>query len=71
MITGLGRSLGAGHGNPLQYPCWRIPGTEEPGGLQSVGSQESDTTERLGTHNPTLDSGNTCGRLSGAQDSKG
>ena len=27
--------------------AWRIPWTEEPGGLQSVGSQESDTTERL------------------------
>ena len=25
--------------------AWRIPGTEEPGGLQSRGSQESDTTE--------------------------
>ena len=24
--------------------AWRIPWTEEPGGLQSVGSQESDTT---------------------------
>ena len=23
---------------------WRIPRTEEPGGLQSTGSQESDTT---------------------------
>ena len=30
--------------------AWRIPQTEEPGRLQSVGSQkESDTTERL-TH---------------------
>ena len=25
--------------------AWRIPRTEEPGGLQSVGSKESDTTE--------------------------
>ena len=24
--------------------AWRIPRTEEPGGLQSIGSQESDTT---------------------------
>ena len=24
--------------------AWRIPGTEEPGRLQSMGSQESDTT---------------------------
>ena len=27
--------------------AWRIPRTVEPGGLQSMGSQESDTTERL------------------------
>ena len=25
--------------------AWRIPWTEEPGGLQSMGSQESDTAE--------------------------
>ena len=25
--------------------AWRIPGTAEPGGLPSMGSQESDTTE--------------------------
>ena len=24
--------------------AWRIPWTEEPGGLQSMGSRESDTT---------------------------
>ena len=29
--------------------AWRIPWTEEPGRLQSVGSQESDTIERLST----------------------
>ena len=26
--------------------AWRIPWTEEPGGLQSMGSRELDTTER-------------------------
>ena len=26
---------------------WRIPWTEGPSGLQSMGSQESDMTERL------------------------
>ena len=26
---------------------WKIPWTEEPGGLQSLRLQESDTTERL------------------------
>ena len=29
--------------------AWKIPWTEEPGRLQSVGSQKSDTTERLST----------------------
>ena len=31
-------------------PAWRIPCTEEPGGLQSMGSQDSDTPERLNHH---------------------
>ena len=31
----------ATHSNIL---AWKIPGTEEPGGLQFIGSQESDTT---------------------------
>ena len=26
---------------------WKIPWTEEPGGLQSMGSQESDTTQHI------------------------
>ena len=26
---------------------WEIPGTEEPGGLQSMGHKEPDTTEGL------------------------
>ena len=29
--------------------AWIIPWTEEPGGVQSMGSQESDRTERLST----------------------
>ena len=37
-IPGLGRSPGEGNGNPLQY-SWRVPWTEEPGGLQSMGLQ--------------------------------
>ena len=28
---------------------WRVPWTEEPGGLQSRGRRESDMTERTGT----------------------
>ena len=47
-IPGLGRSPGKGNGNPLQYSCWKIPWTEEPGRLYSPrGHQELDTTERL------------------------
>ena len=51
LISGSGRSLGEGNGNPLQYSFLQeeflkeIPWTEEPGGLQSVGSRESEMTE--------------------------
>ena len=46
-----------GSGDPLEKEMatdssilsWRIPWTEEPGGLLSTGLQESDTTERLNT----------------------
>ena len=39
-IPGSGRSPGAGNGNPLQYACLKKkPWREEPGGLQSTGSQ--------------------------------
>ena len=34
---GQGRSPGGGHGDPII--AWRIPWTEEPGRLQSIGSQ--------------------------------
>ena len=43
-ISGSRRSPGGGPGNPLQYSCLENPMTEEPGGLQSMGS-EWDTTE--------------------------
>ena len=38
IIPGSGRSPGEGN-NPLQYSSWRIPWTEEAGGLESIGSQ--------------------------------
>ena len=38
-FPGLGGSPGEGNGNSLQYSCLRIPWTEGPGGLQSMGSQ--------------------------------
>ena len=50
LILGLGRPLGGGHGNPLQYSC-----LENPGGQGSlVGNspwsrKELDTTEQLST----------------------
>ena len=31
---------------PFSIPAWRIPWTEEPGRLQSMGSQELDTIEQ-------------------------
>ena len=45
LIPGSGRSPGEGQGNLLQYSCLRIPWTEEPDGLHSVGQKESNTTE--------------------------
>ena len=38
LIPGLRRSLGGENGNPLQFLAWKIPWTEEPGGLQPMGS---------------------------------
>ena len=43
-IPGSERSPGVENGNPLHILAWRIPWSEEPGGLQSVGLQESDAT---------------------------
>ena len=38
-IPGLGRSLGEGNGYHSSILAWRIPWTEEPVRLQSMGSQ--------------------------------
>ena len=40
---------GGENGKRLQYSCLGNPGTEEPGRLQSTGSQKSDMTEHLST----------------------
>ena len=45
LIPGLGRSLEKGTATHSSILAWEIPWTEEPGRLQSMGSQESDTTE--------------------------
>ena len=39
-----GRPPREGNGNHSSISVWEIPWTEEPGGLQSMGSQVSDTT---------------------------
>ena len=41
LIPGLGRSRGGGHGNQLQYSCMENACSEDPGGLQSMGSQKN------------------------------
>ena len=38
LIPGLGRSPGEGNATHSSILAWRIPWTEEPGGLQSMGS---------------------------------
>ena len=37
--------------NCSTVPAWNIPWTEEPGGLQSMGSQEWDTTHQNRDYN--------------------
>ena len=44
LITGLGRSLEKEMATHSSILAWKIPWTEEPDGLQSMGSQELDTT---------------------------
>ena len=51
-VPEVGRPPG-GNGNPLQYSCLGIPWTEEPGGLQSMGSQKSQTQLREKTTTTT------------------
>ena len=50
LIPGLGRSPGAGKGNPLQYSLLENPMDGEAW-WASTGSQESDMTEQPSTHN--------------------
>ena len=44
LISGSGRSLGEGNGNPLQYSCLENPMGR---GYSSWGHKELDTTEQL------------------------
>ena len=43
LIPGLGRSPGEGNGNHSSNLAWKIPWTEEPGRLKSMGSPNSWT----------------------------
>ena len=58
-IPGLGRSLEEAMATHSSILAWTVPWTEEPGGLQSTGCKESDTTEqaRTGVRTPTPESG--------------
>ena len=49
-IPGLGKASGEGNGNPLQYSCLGNPMDRGDCGLQSTGSQESDTTLQPNHH---------------------
>ena len=49
-LTGLGRSPGGGHGNPLQYSCVENPhGQRSLMGYSPWNCKESHTTEQLST----------------------
>ena len=52
LISGLGRSPGERHGNPLQYSCLETP-HEQRNVVSSWGPKESDLTERLSTYTHT------------------
>ena len=54
LIPGLVRSPGEGNGSPSSTLAWRILWTEEPGGLQSTGSQRGRHTETLSTRARTF-----------------
>ena len=52
LIPGLGRPPGGRHGNPSSILPWKIPRTEDPGGLQSIGSHRAghDWSDSACTH---------------------
>ena len=47
LIPGSGRSLEKGMAPHSSILAWRIQWTGEPGGLQSLGRKQLDTTEQL------------------------
>ena len=73
-IPGLGRSPGEGSSN-FSVLAWEVPWTEEPGGLQSVGSQGqtqlSNQTNRTATKGLQADSRLLCRPCSSARGGRG
>ena len=68
LVPGLGRSLGGGRGNPLQYSCLEtLHGQRSLAGCSPWGGKELDTTERLSpAHNTycmALPWGPQCSRI--------
>ena len=53
-VPGLGRSLEEGMATHSNILVWRIPRTEDPGGLQSMESQESDMTGHSTDHDALI-----------------
>ena len=51
-IPGLGRPPGEGNGNPSSILAWRIPWTEDPSGLWSIGSHR--VRDDLVTNNTSI-----------------
>ena len=43
LVPGSGRSPGEGNGNHSSIVAWKIPWTEEPGGLESLGPKKNPT----------------------------
>ena len=54
-VSGLGRSPGGGHGNPLQYSCLEnLHGQRSLAGYSPWGYKELDMTKRLSSQQPVL-----------------
>ena len=56
LISGSGRSPGGGHGTYSSVLAWRVPWTEEPGGLQNIGSLRVGHDRSDSAHTNTIDS---------------
>ena len=50
LIPGSGRSLEKGMATHFRILAWRIPWTEEPGRLQSIGHKELDMTKQCSNY---------------------